>query len=244
MSADDTSPDLHSSRAHTRKIEHAQSGTARAALLGISDGLVTNVSLILGIAGAGAGPEVVRLAGFASLLAGALSMAVGEYISMRGQVELLTGILETERAQLQRDPEAVQNILQDILRQDGLSPATAATASAEIAQKPEVALSVYARGRYGINPENLGSVWGSALSSLATFSAGALVPLLPWFFASGIPAIALSLAAASVAAVGIGAYLGMNTDGRWLRAGLRQLLVLIVAASLTYIIGRLFNTIV
>lgn len=224
-----------------KKIERAQSGTARAALLGISDGLVTNVSLILGVAAAGADPQIVRVAGFASLLAGAFSMAVGEYISMRGQVELLSSVLQTEREQLRSDPHAAHEALEQVLVNDGVSKDTAHTASLEIGRDPEKAMAVYARGNLGINPQELGSAWGSAVSSLFTFAIGAVVPLLPWFVTAGSNATVASLGLALVAAFAIGAYLGFSTNGRWARAGLRQVVILILAAGATYLIGRLFH---
>jgi vacuolar iron transporter family protein len=226
---------------HARKLEQAQSGTARAALLGISDGLVTNVSLILGVAGAGAGPDIVRLAGIASLIAGAISMAVGEYISMRGQVELLESILEAERKELHSHPDNVHQELSNILEGDGLNPSTAQTAALEIAQDSEKAMAVYARGKLGINPDELGAAWGAAGSSFVMFALGAVVPLAPWFFGSGTPAIVTSLGLSAVFALGIGAFLGLNTSGRWLRSALRQLLVLVIAAGATYLVGRLFG---
>jgi vacuolar iron transporter family protein len=225
----------------SRKLEQAQSGTARAALLGISDGLVTNVSLILGVAGAGAVPEIVRLAGVASLIAGAISMAVGEYISMRGQVELLESILKAERRELHNHPNNVHRELSSILEADGLSPATAHTAAVEIAQSSEQAMAVYARGKLGINPDKLGAVWGAAGSSFVMFAIGAAVPLVPWFLNDGLTATVISLSLSAVFAFGIGAFLGLNTSGRWLRSGLRQLLVLVIAAGATYLVGRLFN---
>lgn len=225
-----------------KKIEQAQSGTARAALLGVSDGLVTNVSLILGVAGAGASPGIIQVAGIASLIAGACSMAVGEYISMRGQVELLSSILEAEREQLRSDPGNAKAILRDVMIEDGMTPATATAASQEISRDPEKAMAVYARGKLGINPDELGSAWGSAGSSFVMFSLGALVPLIPWFPLRGGTAIVTSLAVSALAALGIGAYLGNTTNGRWVRAASRQLLVLIIAAGATYFIGRLFHT--
>lgn len=225
-----------------KKIEQAQNGTARAALLGVSDGLVTNVSLILGVAGAGAAPGVVQLAGIASLIAGAFSMAVGEYISMRGQVELLTGVLEAEREELHSDPENAKAVLQEIMEADGMSAATARAASEEISRDPEKAMAVYARGKLGINQDELGSAWGSAISSFVMFSLGALVPLLPWFIFSGATATLTSLGLSALAALGIGAYLGYATNGRPAHAALRQLFVLVLAAGATYLIGRLFHT--
>jgi len=232
-------------RAHRdthKKIEQAQSGTARAALLGISDGLVTNVSLILGVAGAGAEPSLVRLAGLASLIAGALSMAVGEYVSMRGQTELLESVLATERKMLHNEPEAAHSAIEDALVNDGVERATAHTASREIGRDPEKAMAVYARSHLGINIDELGSAWGSAISSLIMFAFGAAIPLLPWLWLRGQTAIVTSLSLAAVSALAIGSYLGISTNGRWLRAALRQLLVLILAAGATYLIGRLFHT--
>lgn len=230
------------SASKSKKLETAQSGTARAALLGISDGLVTNVSLILGVAGAGAAPEFVRIAGIASLIAGAFSMAVGEYISMQGQVELLSSILDEERAELHSHPANVHRQLTGILQEDGVGSTTAQLASKEIARDPDKAMAFYARGRLGINPHELGSAWGSAFSSFFMFSAGAAIPLIPWFFGGGEIITIISVALSGIAALGIGAYLGWNTNGRWLRSALRQLLVLILAAGATYLVGTIFHT--
>lgn len=224
-----------------KKVAQAQSGTARASLLGLSDGLITNVSLILGVAGAGVAADVVRLAGIASLIAGACSMAVGEYVSMRGQVELLTSVLERERKDLHDDPIRSREALVEMLVEDGISEATSKRAADELAHHTEKAISMYTRHRFGINPDELGSAWGSAGSSFITFSAGAVVPLIPWFFLTGMTAVWTSLILAAVFAFGIGTYLGSTTNNRWLRAGLRQLLVLVLAATATYFIGRLFH---
>jgi VIT1/CCC1 family predicted Fe2+/Mn2+ transporter len=229
-------------RANHRILQQAKSGTARAALLGVSDGLVTNVSLILGVAGAGATSEVVRLAGFASLIAGACSMAVGEYISMQGQRELLSNILEIEREELQKHPDNARNALHDIMIADGMSHQTADPASREVAAHPEKAMAMYARGTLGINPEELGSVWGSAGSSFVMFSLGAFLPLLPWLVASGAVAMWISLGLAAAGALAIGGYLGYTTGGGLLKPAIRQLLVLIIAAGLTYLVGLLFHT--
>lgn len=224
-----------------RKLEQAQSGTARAALLGISDGLVTNVALILGVAAAGADARVVQVAGIASLIAGACSMAVGEYISMKGQVELLESILKAEEEALHKDPANAKRVLHDIMLEDGMSDATAHQASAEVAADPTKAMAMYARGKLGLNPAELGSVWGSASSSFVMFSLGALVPLVPWFFLHGEAGIVTSLAVSAVAALGIGGYLGHSTHGRIAASAIRQLIVLILASGVTYGIGRLFG---
>jgi VIT1/CCC1 family predicted Fe2+/Mn2+ transporter len=225
-----------------RKLETAQSGTARAALLGVSDGLVTNISLILGVAGSGAPGNVVRIAGIASLIAGAFSMAVGEYISMQGQIELLESILEAERQELHSHPDNFHRQISSILTGDGVSQNTAHHAAIEIARDPTKAMRMYARGKLGINPNELGSAWGAAISSFAMFSAGAFVPLLPWFFGDGTVITVISLVLSAIASLGIGAYLGLNTNGHWVRSAVRQLAVLVLAAGATYLVGRLFHT--
>jgi VIT1/CCC1 family predicted Fe2+/Mn2+ transporter len=226
-----------------KKIAQAQNGTARAALLGISDGLVTNVSLILGVAAASASDaHIVRVAGVASLIAGACSMAVGEYISMRGQVELLESVLAEEREELRSDPERAQAEIQEIMEADGIDSATAHRASADVIRDPEKAMAMYARGKLGVNPDELGSAWGSAFSSFVMFAVGAAVPLIPWLLGAGSMAVVSSLLLSVVAALAIGAYLGYMSSGRMVRAALRQLFVLVLAAGLTYGVGLLFHT--
>jgi VIT1/CCC1 family predicted Fe2+/Mn2+ transporter len=225
-----------------RILEQAQSGTARAALLGISDGLVTNVSLILGVVAAGAPITVIRLAGAASMIAGAVSMAVGEYISMQGQRELLSSVLEAERDDIHRNPEQAHAVLQQALEDDGVSESTAHTAAIEIARDPEKASTVYARANLGINPDELGAPFKAAGSSFVMFFIGALIPLAPWLAGSGSVTAFISLSLSVIAALGIGAFLGYTTGGAMWRSALRQLLVLILGAGATFLIGRLFHS--
>lgn len=224
-----------------KKIARAQQGTTRAALLGVSDGLVTNVSLILGVAGAGASGPIVRIAGMASLIAGAFSMALGEYISMRGQIELLEGVLDAERRELEANPDSVHGTLEKVLISDGVSKTTAHTAAKEVTRDPNKAMALYARGYLGINSSELGSAWGAAFSSFFTFSVGALVPLLPWFFHSTKYAPIISIVLAVLAALAIGGYMGYTTRGRIVYGALRQLVVVAIAAAATFLIGHLFH---
>ena len=221
-----------------------QSGAARAAVLGINDGLVTNISLIVGMVGAAASPEVVRLAGLASLVAGACSMAVGEYISMRAQVELLERLLAEQREAMSQDPARERAVLQSILRRQGLDEKAAQAVSNVFSQDSERALRVYARAVLGLNPDELGSPWTTALSSFVTFSLGALVPLLPWFVAPGPRVGIISIAAGATAACCIGGVLGWLTRGRVVRSAIRQLLVVALASAVTFLVGRLFGTVV
>ena len=219
-----------------------QSGAARAAVLGINDGLVTNISLILGMVGATATPQVVQLAGLASLVAGAASMAVGEYISMRAQVELLERLLEEEREAIRTDPQRERAILQATMEQHGFNQATAAATTKDLFRDPEQALTVYARAVLGVNPQEMGSAWASAISSFVTFACGAFVPLVPWFVTTGTSAMASSLGLTGGAAIAIGALLGKSTKGRCLRSAMRQLLVVALASGFTFLVGKFFGT--
>jgi VIT1/CCC1 family predicted Fe2+/Mn2+ transporter len=233
----ETALNAHQSRQRAAEV---QRGTARAAVLGVSDGLVTNVSLILGVAAADASPAVVRLAGLASLVAGACSMAVGEYVSMRAQVELLEGLLLEEARRLRENPEVARAELEQFIVRAGVSRRTARQASRELARDPAHALSTYARS-IGLNPDELGSPWAAASSSLLTFAGGALVPLVPWFFASGRTAQLASLLLAAAASLGIGAILARLSGRRGPWPAFRQLLVIAIAVGATVLVGRLFH---
>jgi VIT1/CCC1 family predicted Fe2+/Mn2+ transporter len=227
-------PDDH----HHRDV---QGGNARAAVFGISDGLVSNVSLILGVAGAAArsGPGLVRLAGMAGLVGGAFSMAAGEYVSMRAQTELIERELELERRELHRRPEKERRELAAIYKSRGVEDDTADALAHQIMRDPEVALETHAREELGVDPSSLGSPIGAATSSFIAFSIGAVVPLLPWFFSKGYPAVVLSVTLGIVAALVVGAALAQFTGRSPLRSALRQLLIAALAASVTYGIGAL-----
>lgn len=215
-----------------------RSGGARAAVFGMSDGLVTNVSLILGVAGAHPGGTFVRLTGLAGLVAGAFSMAAGEYLSMQAQRELLQRELDLERQSLRRSPEAERRELKAIYERRGLDPALAAELVAEVMRDPDVALETHAREELGIDPGALGSPWRAAASSFVTFAIGALLPLLPWLFASGTGAILASVVIGAVASLVVGGALGFFTGRSPVRSALRQFVVAALAAGVTYGIGR------
>jgi VIT1/CCC1 family predicted Fe2+/Mn2+ transporter len=212
-------------------------GAARAAVFGVSDGLVTNLSLILGVAGAHPSPGVVRLSGLAGLVAGACSMAAGEYVSMRAQRELFERELDLERVAIRHRPEAERRELARLYESRGLDPETAAQLATAMMADPEVALDTHAREELGIDPSALGSPVQAAGSSFVTFALGALVPLLPWFFARGWPAVAASAALVGLAAVLVGLVLAAFTGRSKLRGALRQLLLSTVSAGVTFAIG-------
>lgn len=211
-------------------------------MFGVSDGLVTNVSLVLGIAGANPGGSIVRLAGVAGLVAGSFSMAAGEYLSMTAQRELLERELEIERRALKRSPEGEAAELRGMYVQRGIDPGVATDMVKEVMQDPELALETHAREELGINVAGLGSPWQAAGASFVTFALGAFVPLLPWLFGSGTLAIVLSIVLSAVAAVAVGVVLARFTERPVLASALRQLTVTVVAAAVTFGVGRAIGT--
>jgi VIT1/CCC1 family predicted Fe2+/Mn2+ transporter len=230
-------------RARRREPWHrdVQGGAARAAVFGISDGLVSNISLILGFAGAAPAPSVVRLAGIAGLLSGACSMAAGEYVSMRAQTELFTRELHVEAAQITEDPAGEHAQLVEIFTRRGIEPETAQVLASEHMRTPELALLTHAREELGIDPTDLGSPWGAAASSFVAFAVGASVPLVPWLLLTGGAAVWLSVLLGAVAALAIGGTLGWLSGRSPLRSALRQLTVAALAAAVTYLIGTLIG---
>jgi VIT1/CCC1 family predicted Fe2+/Mn2+ transporter len=229
----DSLPEHHD---HHRDIS---GGAARAAVFGVSDGLVSNVALILGVAGASPAPGVVRLAGMAGLVAGAVSMAAGEYVSVKAQVELLERELQLERIELERRPDLEQRELAAIYMSRGVEPQLADQLAAAMSTDLELALQTHAREELGVDPSALGSPVKAAAASLLSFGIGALIPLLPWLFLTGTTAVIASVALAAIAAVTVGVALAVFTERPWLRSAVRQLLIAAVAAAVTFGVGRL-----
>lgn len=220
---------------HHRNI---QGGSARAAVFGVSDGLVSNLALVLGMAGAGPAPSVVRLAGLVGLLGGAFSMAAGEYVSMKAQTELLQRELDLERVEIARRPENERRELAQIYRSRGVAADVADRLATEMMADPQLALETHAREELGIDPAELGAPGSAAASSFAAFAVGAIVPVVPWFFLRGYAADVASIVAGVVAAVVIGVLLARFTERPILRAAFRQLVIAALAAGVPYAIGR------
>ena len=220
---------------HHRNI---QGGAARAAVFGVSDGLVSNLALVLGMAGAGPAPSVVRLAGLVGLVGGAFSMAAGEYVSMKAQRELLERELDIERNEIARRPENERRELAQIYRSRGVAAEAADHLASEMMADPDLALQTHAREELGIDPGELGSPVSAASSSFVAFAVGALVPVLPWFFGGGGVAVVSSIVAGAVAAIVIGVLLARFTERPVLPSALRQLLIAGLAAGVPYLIGR------
>jgi VIT1/CCC1 family predicted Fe2+/Mn2+ transporter len=219
---------------HHRNI---QGGAARAAVFGVSDGLVSNLALVLGMAGAGPAPSVVRLAGLVGLLGGAFSMAAGEYVSMKAQTELLQRELDIERVEIARRPENERRELAQIYRSRGVAADVADRLATEMMADPELALETHAREELGIDPAELGAPVHAAVTSFGAFAVGAIVPVLPWFFVRGGTAVAASIVAGVVAAVVIGVALARFTERPVLVSALRQLVIAGLAAGVPYAIG-------
>ena len=212
-------------------------GAARAAVFGVSDGLVSNVGLILGVAGANASAEVVRIAGLAGLVAGAVSMAAGEYNSMRVQKELFQRELDMERREITRNPHVETVELALIYQSRGMDPDSARELAEATMTDPEQALQVHAREELGIDPSDLGSPMQAAVSSFLAFTVGAIVPLVPWLFGGGTAAKVASLVLALVAASIVGVIVSRFTERNRVQTILRQIAFTAVPAAITYAIG-------
>jgi VIT1/CCC1 family predicted Fe2+/Mn2+ transporter len=218
-----------------------RAGSVRAAIFGMNDGLVSNLSLILGVAGAGVEPRTVLVTGFAGLLAGAFSMAAGEYSSVASQRDLLARQVAMERREIAEAPEEEAAELALIFKQKGLSTEQASRTAAEILKNPESALDTLVREELGLDPEDLGSPMGAATSSLAMFSIGALVPILPFLFTSGAAAVGTSAGLALGVLVGVGGFVGFLSGTSVWRSALRMAGLAAIAAGVTYAVGRLFG---
>ena len=216
-------------------------GNLRAAVFGINDGLVSNASLIFGVVGASYDARAVVLTGVAGLTAGAFAMAAGEFISVRSQRELFEYQIGLERQELAEYPEAEAQELALIYRAKGLSTAEASRVARKLVADPQHALDTLAREELGLNPDDLGSPWGAAASSLASFGVGAAVPLLPFIVAGGNRALPLAAAMTAVALFAVGATLSLFTGRGAVASGARMLLIGGMAACVTFSVGKLFG---
>lgn len=226
------------------KAQHGRggrSGALRAGVFGVNDGLVSNFSLVLGVAAAAPEQRFIVLAGVAGLVAGAFSMAAGEYISMKVQRELFEAALARERVEIETMPEAEQRELEVILRAQGVPRADAKWLAQRVMADPEIALDVMARQELGLDPDELGSPWGAALSSFLSFSVGALLPILPFLVLTGLTALTWSVELCGAALFGVGAATAALSGRSKLYGGLRMLLIGATAAAVTYGIGHLLG---
>ncbi|MFO1055454.1 MAG: VIT1/CCC1 family protein [Dongiaceae bacterium] len=220
---------------------HRTGGNAlRAAVLGANDGLVSNLSLVMGVAGAEAAGQMILLTGLAGLVAGACSMAMGEWLSVTSARELAERQIDIERQELEQSPEEEKAELALIYQAKGLSQAEAERLAATLIGNKETALDTLAREELGIDPAELGgSPWTAGATSFGLFALGALVPVLPFFILDGTPAVLASLALGGLALVGIGAGTSLFTGRGVVLSAVRQLAIGLAAAAITWGIGRL-----
>ena len=215
-------------------------GNLRAAVFGVNDGLVSNTSLILGVAGAASDPQFILLSGTAGLLAGALSMAAGEYISMRSQREMYEYQIGLEREELQQYPDEEAEELALIYHARGADMEQARGFAHSIIRNPEHALDSLAREELGLNPDDLGSAWGAAFYSFISFGIGAVIPLLPFLLHLNA-AVSVSAGLAAISLFAVGATLSLFTGKQALWGGLRMVLIGGGAGVVAYSIGTLLG---
>ena len=225
------------------KQHHTVGGNAiRAAVLGGNDGLVSNFSLVMGVAGATQGEQGVLLAGVAGLLAGALSMALGEWISVKSSQELYENQMDLEMEELETNPEGEKKELILIYRAKGIPQEQAVMMATDIMQNKEHAHAVLVKEELGINPEDLkGSAMEAAISSFILFSIGAILPVYPFFFTSGTQAILISVLSSTIGLFVIGSAITLFTGKNMLWSGIRQVVFGLAAAAVTFGIGRIIG---
>jgi vacuolar iron transporter family protein len=227
--------------ARERWHRSGRSGTLRAVIFGVSDGLVSNLALVMGVAGAagtaGADASFIVLAGIAGLLAGAFSMAAGEYISMQSQRELFERQIALERAELEAMPEEEQAEMAALYRAKGFPPDEADQIAARLFEDPERALDTLIREELGLDPKELGSPIGAAVGSFIAFGIGAVIPVLPYLILSGPSAFVVSIVLSLVGLFAVGAGVSLLTGRGFLFSGVRQVLIGAAAAIVTYAVG-------
>jgi VIT1/CCC1 family predicted Fe2+/Mn2+ transporter len=214
----------------------------RAAVLGANDGLVSNFSLVMGVAGASLSSSTILLTGLAGLLAGAISMALGEWISVQSSRELYEKQIRIEKEEIAQSPEEEAEELALIYQARGLEEKPARQLATQIMSNRETALATLSREELGIDPEELGgSAWEAAITSFLLFALGAIIPVIPYFFLSGMQAVALSALFSAAGLFAIGAAITLFTGRPVWQSGLRQVLFGMAAAAVTYLIGRLIG---
>jgi VIT1/CCC1 family predicted Fe2+/Mn2+ transporter len=208
-------------------------------VFGVSDGLVSNVSLILGFASSGVDNSVVRLAGLAGAVAGGISMAAGEWVSISSQNDLIEREIAIERRELVHNVEHETEELAALYEAHGMGTERAVAAAHEVMQQPERALAVHTREELGVDPDSLQSAMWAAGLSLVCFLFGALLPVVPWFVGGGTGAAWASLAIGVVAAGAVGGLVAGFAERRVVAGVARQVLIVLVACGITYMIGEL-----
>jgi VIT1/CCC1 family predicted Fe2+/Mn2+ transporter len=216
-------------------------GSLRAAVFGANDGLLSNFSLVMGIAGATAEPRFVLLAGIAGLLAGASSMAAGEFVSVQSQRELYEQQIAIEREELEMAPEEEQEELSLIYQAKGIPKSEAEELAKRIISNPDTAIDTLAREELGLDPSALGSPWTAAASSFVAFACGAAIPVIPYLITTGSAAFIASAIACAASLFMVGGLISLFTGRNFFFSGFRMLGIGAIAAGATYGIGKLLG---
>ena len=224
-----------------RRHAGAGGGALRAAIFGVNDGLVSNMSLVLGVAGAAASDQTILLTGAAGLLAGAFSMAAGEYVSMRTQREMYEHQIAQEKEELGLYPDEEAEELALIYEARGVPIEEARAFATRLIADPKVALDTLAREELGLNPDDLGSPVGAAVFSFLSFAIGALTPLLPFLLGAGERALQIAAGLSAIALFAVGAAMSLYSGKSALAGGLRMLMIGAAAGAATFGVGSLFG---
>jgi VIT1/CCC1 family predicted Fe2+/Mn2+ transporter len=219
----------------------AAGGALRAAVFGVNDGLVSNLLLILGVSGGTANRGIILLAGLAGLLAGAFSMAAGEWVSVQSQRELYEREIAVEREEVLAFPEEELEELILIYQAKGLSEDEAQALARRIMRRPESAVDTLTREELGLAPGELGSPWVAALSSFGAFGIGAFIPVVPFLIGAGTAALTVAVVLSAVTLFVVGSALALLTGRSALRGGLRMVAIAAVVGLASHLIGRLIG---
>ncbi len=218
-----------------------QGGTARATIFGVSDGLVSNVALILGVAAASVDESTVLLAGVSGLLAGAASMAAGEYVSVKAHAELVERELTIERASIAEKPHLESQELANVYMARGIDAEHAQAMAEAVHEDPDIALEVHAREELGVDPDSVADPVAAAASSFLAFTVGAAIPLAPWIVFGGNMATLMSIVFGLVTATAVGVVLAIFTERSKTKTAARQVGLAAAACGLTYVIGSVLG---
>ncbi|MFN8035044.1 MAG: VIT1/CCC1 transporter family protein [Acidimicrobiia bacterium] len=222
-----------------RRHRAGAGGALRASVFGVNDGLLSNLSLVMGVAGGTADNKFVLLAGIAGLVAGAFSMASGEWISIKSQRELYENELKIEKDELAAFPEEEREELELIYQAKGIDASEAKAMVDRIMRRPDVALDTLAREELGIDPTELGSPWVAAISSFLAFAVGASLPVLPYVFTEGAAAFVLAASISIAALFAVGGAISVFTGRNAWKAGIRMVAIGVLVASVTFGVGKL-----
>ena len=215
----------------------SSSGSLRAAVLGINDGLVSNFSLVMGVAGGTNDSNIVLLAGIAGLFAGAFSMGAGEWVSMRSQRDMYRHLIRFEESLFDKHPALASEQIAEIYFGKGIAKDQAANIASQLMSNRTMALDTLSREKLGVDPDELGSPWAAAWSSILAFSVGAIFPVLPFMFTSGNKASIAAATASTIALLIVGGVMAAFTGNSILRGGFRMFVIGAIAAAVTFGIG-------